>query len=103
MVEKLKAMISDVSKYCVTEYLTFQKNISDYADICAAENDLYAISSGAFVRAFSDTALRISHCRSAPNRDTFLDLADMAKRMLLRGDSQADVLLYFDEILEKEM
>ena len=103
MLEKVKASILDFAKYCVTEYVTLQKNISDYADICAAENNLYAISSGAFVRAFSDTALRIAHCRSVPNRDTFLDLADIAKRMLLRGDSQADVLLYFDEILEKEM
>lgn len=103
MMEKLKAAISNVSKYCVTEYATFQKNISDYADICKAENELYAISSGAFVRAFSDTALRIAYCRSVPNRDTFLDLADIAKRMLLMGDSQADVLLYLDETLENEM
>lgn len=103
MLEKVKGSIADFAKYCVTEYGRFQKYISDYADICAAENDLYAISSGAFVRAFSDTALRIAYCRSVPNRDTFLGLADIAKRMLLRGDSQADVLLYFDEILEKEM
>ena len=103
MLEKVKESILDVAKYCVTEYERFQKDISDYADICEAENKLYAISSGAFVRAFSDTARRIAYCRSSPNRYTFLALADKAKEMLARGDSQSDVLWYFDEMLAKEM
>ena len=103
MLEKVKASIMDVAKYCVMEYGRFQKDISDYADICEAENKLYAISSGAFVRAFSDTAHRIAYCRSAPNRDTFLSLARDAERMLLRGDDPAMVLWHFDEMLSKEM
>ena len=103
MLKKVKATILDVAKYCVTEYGRVQKGISDYADICEAENKLYAISSGAFVRAFSDTAHRIAYCRSAPNRDTFLALADKAQEMIARGDSQSDVLWYFDEMLAKEM
>ena len=103
MLEKVKASILDVAKYCVMEYERFQKGISYYADVCEAENKLYAISSGAFVRAFSDTAHKIAYCRSAPNRDTFLALADKAQEMLARGDSQSDVLWYFDEMLAKEM
>lgn len=103
MLEKVKASILDVAKYCATEYGRFQKNISDYADICEAENKLYAISSGAFVRAFSYTAHRIAYCRSAPNRDTFLTLANNAYEMLAMGDSEADVLWHFDEMLAKEM
>ena len=103
MLEKVKASIMDVAKYCVTEYGRFQQSISDYADICEAENKLYAISSGAFVRVFSDTARRISYCRSAPNRDTFLALANKAQEMLARGDSEADILWHFDEILAREM
>lgn len=103
MLEKVKASIADFAKYCVTEYGRFQKDISDYADICEAENKLYAISSGAFVRAFSDTARRIAYCRSALNRDTILALASKAQEMLARGDSEADVLWHFDEMLAKEM
>ena len=103
MLEKVKASIADFAKYCVTEYGRFQQGISDYADICEAENKLYAISSGAFVRAFSDTAHRIAYCRSAPNRNTFLALANKAQEMLARGDSEADVLWHFDEILAREM
>lgn len=103
MLENVKESIADFAKYFVTEYWRFKKDISDYADICEAENKLYAISSGAFVRAFSYTARRIAYCRSAPNRDTILSLADKAQEMLARGDSQADVLLYFDEMLEKEI
>ena len=103
MLEKVKASILDVAKYCVTEYGRFQNGISDYADICEAENKLYAISSGAFVRAFSDTAHRVAYFRSAPNRDTFLTLASKAQEMLASGDSESDVLWYFDEMLAKEM
>lgn len=103
MLENVKASILDVAKYCVTEYGRFQKDISDYADICKSENKLYAISSGAFVRAFSDTACRIAYCRSEPNRDTFLALASKAQEMLASGDSEADVLWYFDEMLAREM
>lgn len=103
MLEKVKASILDVAKYCVTEYGRFQQGISDYADICEAENKLYAISSGAFVRTFSENAHRIAYCRSAPNRDTFLALANKAQEMLARGDSEADVLRHFDEMLAREM
>ena len=103
MLEKVKSSILDVAKYCVTDYGRFQQGISDYADICEAKNKLYAISSDAFVRAFSDTAHRIAHCRLAPARDTFLTLANKAREMLARGDSEADVLWHFDEMLAKEM
>ena len=101
--DKLKNSLSDIGKFCVNAYYDYSKSISDYADICEAKNKLYTISSGAFVSAFSDTAHRIAYCRSAPNRDTFLALADKAKEMLARGDSQSDVLWYFEEMLAKEM
>lgn len=55
-----------------------------------------------FVDAFDYIANAICERRSTPNTETYVSLGKKAVELLASGVEQADVLDYFDELLEKE-
>lgn len=83
--------------FIVANDLSFTLN--DTARMFDAEYRLYAVSNGAFCRAFSDVAKQISYTRKNSTADTYCSLAKEAIEMLASGKAESDVLCYFDEML----
>lgn len=102
----LKDKIKDLSiqsiKLATSTFKEFTEQIERYAKCCEAENRLASVSSDAFVRAFSDTAKQICYCKTTPFLNNYLPLIDEAIEMLASGEEEAEVLWYFDILLQNE-
>lgn len=97
--EKSKALGKAIVSPLVIAYHNFQSALNDTARMCEADNKIYAVSSGAFCRAFSNVANQICYARTSNFADTYCSLAEEAIAMLLSGASEAYVLYHFDEKL----
>ena len=99
---KLPKIIKDCAAYCVGAYTGFSQALKDVADYNEMKNKLESLSNYVFADEFFYTAKRIAAGRTAPNKETIKALCDEAMEMLASGTEPADVLAYFDNLLEKE-
>lgn len=81
----------------------FENAIKDQSRMCEAQNEIMALSSCEFTRAFNSVARLICSARIAPFADTYCCLAKAAVNMLAKGEDEKDVLYYFDKLYVKEM
>ena len=98
---KLPKIIKDCAAYCVGAYTEFSQALQDVADYNEMKNKVASLSDYRFADAFFYTANRIAASRTAPNKETLRELCDKAMEMLASGTEQAEVLWYFDILLEK--
>ena len=100
--DRLKSLGTQLVALVTPAFASMTEAINEYTKICEADNQLASVSSYDFVWAFKDTAMAICECRTTPNTETYISLCDEAMKRLISGDEQADVLCYFDLLLEKE-
>lgn len=95
-------VIKQMAKLCVEAYSDFSCRIDDFNKVMEMKNRIAALSNYNFVSAFNYTANAICSRRTAPNTETYLSLGEKAIELLAKGQEQADVLYYFDELLSEE-
>lgn len=99
---KIPETIKQMAKLCVSAYNDFNNSIEDFGKRCEIKNQIASLSSYRFVDAFDYIANAICKRRSTPNTETYVSLGKKAVELLLSGADQADILDYFDELLERE-
>lgn len=99
---KIPEVIKQMAKLCVSAYSDFNNSIEDLGRRCEVKNEIASLSSFNFVNAFDYIANSICVKRITPYTETYISLGKKAIEMLASGVEQADVLDYFDELLEKE-
>ena len=99
---KIPETIKQMAKLCVSAYNDFNNSIEDFSKRCEIKIQIASLSNYRFVDAFDYIANAICERRSTPNTETYVSLGKKAVELLASGVEQADVLDYFDELLEKE-
>lgn len=95
-----KAMSRFVSNSKIV-YGGILETLKQQGEICEMINKLMCVSDRDFALAFTDVAKQICYCKSEPFHETFISLTQEAIHMILSGVEETDVLIHFDEILEK--
>lgn len=99
---KIPETIKQMAKLCVSAYNDFNTTIEDFNKRCEVKNQIASLSNYLFADAFDYIANAICERRSTPNTETYISLGNKAMELLASGVDQADVLDYFDELLERE-
>lgn len=99
---KIPETIKQMAKLCVSAYSELYNSIEELNKRCEIKNEIAAVSSFHFVSAFDYIAEAICVRRITPYTETYVFLGKKAVELLTSGVEQADVLDYFDELLEKE-
>lgn len=96
--EVFKKLGETISVNAVVAYSNFVKAVNDHNRMSKCELDILSISSAAFTRAFNDVARRICETRTAEAAETYCALANEAVQMLLKGESEANVIWHFEKM-----
>lgn len=80
----------------------FESALEDQSRMYEAQNEIMAMSSSEFIRAFNSVARLICSARTASFADTYCCLAKTAVDMLAKGEEEKDVLYYFDKLYIEE-
>lgn len=99
---KIPETIKQIAKLCVSVYNDFNNSIEDFSKRCEVKNQIASLSNYLFADAFDYIANAICERRSTPNTETYISLGKKAMELLASGVDQADVLDYFDKLLERE-
>ena len=99
---KVPETIKQMAKLCVSAYNELYNSIEELNKRCEIKNEIASLSSFHFVSAFDHIAGNICVRRITPYTETYVSLGKKAVELLASGVEQADVLDYFDELLEKE-
>ncbi len=99
---KFPKAIKQMVKLCVGVHSDFLSRVDNFNKIMEMKNRIATLSDYNFANAFDYTAKVICARRTTPNTETYLSLGEKAIELLARGQEQADVLYYFDELLREE-
>lgn len=99
---KIKSIISDIAKYCVSTYQGYADTLAEQAEMGRLYNEVCSLSSYACAECVSDSARQLACSRSEKNIVIYTAVMNEAIQMLARGDNQSDVVNHFDMMVAKE-
>lgn len=100
--DKLNGLAEGLITISANAFLDFKEGLHDVNRMNMCKNEIAMLSSGTFCHAFDDVAYRICSTRTAKTADTYCALADEAVKKLAKGESESDVIWYFEKLLMKE-
>lgn len=93
----IKELFQQIGNLASDISIDFSRKVEALAKCSEAEADLSKVSSGAFLRVFTQDAKKLSELTGKP----YTDYLEQARDLITSGREEADVLFYFDSVLFK--